>query len=197
MGTRAISDRQLKSIKAGLLAQNVYETENLDNIIIGIFWKLRTGAPWRDLPERFGPWSSIYNQFNRWSKNGIINSLFKSEIIEPDNEWHCIDASVVKAHQHSAGARKGEETAIGNSCAGNSSKIHILCDALGNPLHFEITEGQVHDIKKADTLLSVSNGQKVLTDKGYTSEIFTNQIIDSGKEHVIPKKKLGRKSRKI
>ncbi len=189
MATRAISDRQLKSIKDGLLAQKIYITENLDNIIIGIAWKLRTGAPWRDLPERFGPWSSIYNQFNRWSKKGIIESLFKSGIKEPDNEWHSIDGSVVKAHQHAAGARKGEETAIGKSAVGNSTKIHILCDALGNPLHFEITEGQVHDMQKAETLLSVSDGEKLLTDLGYTSSIFTKQVEDSGKQHVIPKKK--------
>ena len=140
MGTRAISDRQLKSIKEGLLAQNVYCTDSLDNIIIGICWKLRTGAPWRDLPERFGPWNTIFSQFNRWSKKGIIESLFKSAIKDPDNEWNSIDGSVVKAHQHATGARKGEETAIGKSVAGNSTKIHILCDALGNPLHFEITE---------------------------------------------------------
>lgn len=189
MGTRAISDRQLKSIKEALLAQNVYETDNLNNIIIGICWKLRTGAPWRDLPDRFGSWNTIYTQFNRWSKNGIIEKIFKSEIKEPDNEWNCIDGSIVKAHQHSAGARKGEEIAIGKSVAGNSTKIHILSDALGNPLHFEITEGQVHDMKKAETLLNVSNGEKIITDLGYTSSPFTTQVEALGKEHVIPKKK--------
>jgi len=193
MATRAISDRQLKSIKAGLLAQKIYVTENLDNIIIGICWKLRTGAPWRDLPERFGPWNTIYTQFNRWSKKGVIEALFKSVIGDPDNEWNSMDGSVVKAHQHATGARKGEETAIGKSVAGNSTKIHILCDALGNPLHFEITEGQVHDMKMADALLSVSNGEKILTDLGYTSTPFTQRVESQKKEHVIPKKKRHRK----
>lgn len=197
MMVRAITDGQLQSIKAGLLARNLYNTERLDNNIIGICWKLRTGAPWRDLPEEFGPWSTIYNQFNRWSKNGIIEVVFKSGIKDPDNEWNSMDGSVVKAHQHSAGARKGEETAIGKSVAGNSTKIHILCDALGNPLHFEITEGQVHDMKQAETLLSVSDGEKILTDLGYTSSLFTEKVESIGKEHVIPKKKRRRPGSRI
>jgi transposase len=195
MAGREISDRQLESIKAGLVARGVHETKNLKNIIKGIYWKLKTGAQWRDVPERYGPWSSIYNQFNRWSKNGLIDSLFKSEITDPDNEWNCMDGTIVKAHQDAAGARKGEETAIGKSCAGSSTKIHMLCDALGNPLHFEITEGQMHDIQKADDLLKESDGEKIITDKGYTSSEFTANIKANGKDHVIPvKKTLGSKT---
>ena len=77
MTTRAISDRQLQSIKEGLLGQKLYNSEKMEQNIMGICWKMRTGAPWRDLPEEFGPWSTVYNQFNRWSKKGIIDNLFK------------------------------------------------------------------------------------------------------------------------
>ena len=69
-------------------------------------WIVRTGAPWRDLPEAFGLWNSVYQRFRRWSKKGVWESLFKALADDPDNEYSMIDATIVRAHQHSAGARK-------------------------------------------------------------------------------------------
>ena len=63
-----------------------------------------------------------------------------------------IDGSIVKSHQHSCGAKKGSETSIGKSVAGNTSKIHMVTDSHGNPVDFEITSGNVHDIRKSSTL---------------------------------------------
>lgn len=71
--------------------------------------------------------------------------IFKTLSETGDTEWKLIDGSIVKAHQHSTGARKGEERAIGRSVAGNISKIHIVMDSSGKPIDFEITERQVHD----------------------------------------------------
>ena len=68
---------------------------------------------------------------------GIFNML----VVEPDLEWEFIDGSIVKAHQHSSGATYGQESAIGKSVAGNTTKIHMAVDSGGLPIHFRITGG--------------------------------------------------------
>jgi transposase len=85
-------------------------------IINGILWKLRTGAPWRDLPERYGPWSTVYSRFRRWRLAGVWDRLFAAvqqradAAGELDWELHFVDGTVIRAHQHAAGARGGTRT---------------------------------------------------------------------------------------
>ena len=71
-----------------------------------VIWKFRSGAPWRDLPERFGAWKNTHTRFSRWAKSGVWENLFKALADDPDNEYAMIDATIVRAHQHSAGAQK-------------------------------------------------------------------------------------------
>jgi putative transposase len=72
-----------------------------------VLWILRTGAPWRDLPPAFGRWNSVFVRFNRWSRKGVWESLFKALADDPDFEHVMIDATIIRAHQHSAGAKGG------------------------------------------------------------------------------------------
>lgn len=82
-------------------------------MINGMLWILRTGAPWRDLPERYGPWQTVYGRFNRWRKKGLWQEIFKKVQVAADRrgeiEWevHFVDSTMVRAHQHAAGAKKG------------------------------------------------------------------------------------------
>jgi transposase len=71
-----------------------------------VLWIARTGAPWRDLPERFGPWNSVFQRFNRWAKSGVWARVMETLGNDADLEHLLIDATVVRAHQHAAGARK-------------------------------------------------------------------------------------------
>ena len=71
-----------------------------------VIWKFRSGAPWRDLPERFGGWKNVHTRFSRWAKKGVWENLFKALADDPDNEYSMIDATIVRAHQDSAGAPK-------------------------------------------------------------------------------------------
>ncbi len=74
----------------------------------GILWILRTGAPWRDLPSYYGPWSSVYSRFRRWSKAGLWDEIFAHISKNNNNECNMIDSTAVKAHQHAAGAKDGQ-----------------------------------------------------------------------------------------
>ena len=76
-------------------------------ILNGIIWIARSGAPWRDLPERYDSWKSVYSRFRKWIEDGILDNIFRVLSLEPELGELSIDASIVKAHQHSAGAKKG------------------------------------------------------------------------------------------
>jgi len=106
--------------------------------IEAVLYRYRAGVPWRDLPERFGDYRVIHTRFMRWSKTGVWKRLFQALSADADNEYAMLDATIVRAHQHSAGANQSsaDQEAIGRSKGGLSTKIHTVTDALGNPTHF-------------------------------------------------------------
>ena len=77
----------------------------------GVFWILRTGAPWRDLPPDYRHWNTTHRRFTRWQEDGHWARLLSEVSDDPDLEWLMIDASHVKVHQHGAGARGGNQAA--------------------------------------------------------------------------------------
>ena len=83
------------------------------SVVNGILWKLRTGAPWRDLPERYGPWATVHTRFRRWRLAGVWDRVLAAVQSEADAEgkldWsvHYLDGTVIRAHQHAAGAKGG------------------------------------------------------------------------------------------
>lgn len=76
-------------------------------ILNGILWILSSGASWRDLPEYYGPWETVYGKFRKWINDGIFDNIFRILSSDAELENISIDGSIVKAHQHSAGAKKG------------------------------------------------------------------------------------------
>ena len=95
-----------------------------------VMWIIRTGAPWRDLPTEYGHWSYTHRRFLRWRNAGVWEKLLEILIDEPDMEWLMVDATHVKAHQHAAGARGGNEE-IGLTKGGETPKyiwplIHLV-----------------------------------------------------------------------
>ena len=82
-------------------------------VVNGILWKLATGAPWRDLPERYGPWQTVYTRFRRWTRAGVWDRIFAAVQRHADAagqvnwEVHVVDGTVIRAHQHAAGAKGG------------------------------------------------------------------------------------------
>ena len=78
--------------------------------IEAVLYRYRAGIPWRDLPERFGAWKAVHTRFSRWAKSGVWANFFKQLSDDADNEYAMIDSTIVRAHQHSAGAPKKKAT---------------------------------------------------------------------------------------
>lgn len=72
-----------------------------------VLWIVRTGSPWRDLPEVFGSWNSVFRRFSRWSAKGIWHRVFAAMSDDGDFEYLIVDSTIVRAHQHAAGAKRG------------------------------------------------------------------------------------------
>lgn len=135
-------------------------------VVNGILWILRTGAPWRDLPDRYGKWNTVYTRFKRWRRDGTWTRIFSALLDERDDQgrldhdlW-CIDGTIVHAARCAGGARRHnrrrprldegsttqqeepEDHALGYSRGGFTTKIHVLCDSQGTMLGIHATPGQ-------------------------------------------------------
>ena len=84
-------------------------TSGRDNrlFVEGVLWIVRTGSPWRDLPEELGGWNSVFRRFSRWSRKGVWQRIFEALSADPDFEYLIVDSTIVRAHQHASGAQKG------------------------------------------------------------------------------------------
>jgi transposase len=133
-----------------------------------VLYRYRTGIPWRDLPECLGDWNNTHRRHSRWAKCGVWTSILAMLAVDADNEYAMIDSTIMRAHQHSAGAKKkaGEDQAIGGSKGGLSSKFHVLAD----PLKVILTAGQVHDLAGADALLPGLEAKALLADKAFDAD---------------------------
>ncbi|WP_210570600.1 IS5 family transposase [Streptomyces sp. GESEQ-4] len=141
-------------------------------VVNGVLWRLRTGAPWRDLPERYGPWQTVYERFARWEMDGTWAKLLEHVQVKDDAvgavEWTVsVDSTINRAHQHAAGAAKGAPAqdeledpphptpgqALGRSRGGLTTKVHLAADGRGLPLAIVVTPGHVNDSTVFDTVL--------------------------------------------
>ena len=152
-----------------------------------VLWIARTGSPWRDLPAEFGRWHTVYIRFSRWRSKGVWQRVVNALAGETEIEHVLIDSTIVRAHQHSAGAsKKNGPQALGRSRGGLSTKLHLAIDSMGGPLRLIVTEGQVADISCAAQLVEHLRTGAVIADKGYDSDAFVQEIRATGAKVVIP-----------
>lgn len=147
-------------------------------LIDGIRWRVRTGAPWRDLSLQYGPWQTVYGLFRRWQRDGTWPGLLTRLQARADVAglitWEVnVDSTVCRAHQHAAGARRDgqaqkeppggsraerDDHGLGRSCGGFTTKIHLVCEQGQRPLSLLVTAGQRGD---SPQLVAVLEGIRV------------------------------------
>jgi putative transposase len=104
-----LGDDQWKRMSAHIIGtERTRGSSGRDNrmFVEGVLWIARTGSPWRDLPEVFGAWNSVFRRFSRWAAKGVWDRVFATMSDDPDFEYLIIDSTIVRAHQHAAGAKK-------------------------------------------------------------------------------------------
>jgi transposase len=115
-------------------------------------------------------------RFSRWRRNGVGERVAHAVADEIEIKCVLIDLTIVRAHQHSTGARKNGPQALGRSRGGLTTKLHLAVDEAGRPLRMIVTEGQVSDISCANELVEHLHTGAVIADKGYDSDAFVNTI---------------------
>jgi transposase len=184
------------------------------SVINGVLWVLHTGAPWRDLPRvTYGPWQTVYERFNRWSKDGTWGRLLEALHVRLDAagkiDWDlfCVDGSSIRASRDAAGASPTDGTstepadhALGRSRGGYGSKIHLVCDGKGLPMAVTVTAGQRHESTQLEAVLDQvrvprpkgrprRRPRRLAGDKGYSYPRVRRHLRRLAIKSVIPTRK--------
>ncbi|WP_108651218.1 IS5 family transposase [Dongshaea marina] len=190
-----ISDRVWSLIEPHILGRKGdWGKAGRDNrlFINAVFWILRTGSPWRDLPPDYGDWKNTHRRFSRWRDKGVWARLQERLIHEPDFEWLMIDASHIKVHPDASGAQGGNQD-MGITKGGLNSKIHVAVDSHGMPVKCFVTSGTTADCSQALALIDSVDAEYLLADRGYDTNALVSQAEFLGMKVVIP----SRRNRKV
>ncbi|MGW0670661.1 IS5 family transposase [Streptomyces sp. NPDC002746] len=179
-------------------------------VIDAIAWKFQTGSQWIHLPEKYGSWKGVYTRLRKWAIDGTWERVFTMLLAQADAEgdvdWVvAVDSTIVRAHQHAAGARKEMGTpasepghhAIGRSRGGLTTKIHLASDGRCRPLCFYLTPGQANDAPAFEHIMARirvprpvgrprTRPDTVLADRAYSSRAIRAHLRSRGIRAVIP-----------
>jgi transposase len=160
-------------------------------VLIGILWVLRCGAPWRDLPDNFGPYTTCRNRFVRWRRAGVRARIMHALAGTHDAAVQMIDTTMVRVHQHGACITRNRRQSVGRSRGGLTSKIHALVGANGLPVRLALTAGQAHDNTRASRLLSrLRSGTMLLADRDYDADWIRTLVRPHGTRANIPRTRI-------
>ncbi|XMN11312.1 IS5 family transposase [Streptomyces griseobrunneus] len=176
-----------------------------------IAWKYRTSSPWRDLPDELGSFQTAHERLIGWAVDGtwerILAAVLAAAEADDDIDWTVsVDSTVVRAHQHAAGAfqkgavgrREPADHALGRSRGGLSTKVHLAADGRARPLAFTVTAGQAGDAQAFETVMARirvprtgpgrprTRPDAVLADRAYSSRVIRAHLRRRGIRAVIP-----------
>lgn len=210
MSRHDLTDHEFNAIRTFLPAQKRGSSgrpwKDHRRVINGIMWILATGSPWRDLPEEFGKWQTVYGRFRRWRNEGLWDRMFSRLLhrVERlggiDRSLWCADGSVIRAHRSASGGSTASpendaKNALGRSQGGYSTKLHVLTDRIGNVLSVTATPGQSHESQEFATLMQrcplslhrvASRPDAIAGDKGYSSGAIRQWLNKRQIKDVIP-----------
>ena len=154
----------------------------------GILWIARGGAPWRELPERYGLWQTVYSRFRKWKEMGVFEAIFQALSIDAILRTFLSTQPPARYTKVPMVGKKAEDKAVGMSRGGRNTKIHTLVDGLGNPLAFMLSSGADLDSTHAVPLLRQINieGSNILGDKAYGAKAIREYITSQNASYTIP-----------
>ena len=158
------------------------------SMLNGMFWIVRSGAQWRELPEAYGLWQSVYARFAKWRDDGTLEAIFRALSADADMENLSLDSTCIKVHESANGGGKTADKAVGRTRGGFNTKLHTIVDGLGNPVEFMLSAGNDHDSVHAVELLKKEeiSGSNVLADRAYGARTIQAYILEQGARYVIP-----------
>ena len=160
---------------------------NERRVLNGICWVLRSGAPWRDLPETFGPYAICCNRFVRWGRAGVWDQIMDALAAMHDTAVQMIDTSIVRVHQHGACIAGNSQQHMGRSRGGLTTKNHAVVDTNGLPVQLGLTPGEAHGNRLCSVLLGELRPQTMLlADRGYDADWIRALASEQGAWTSIP-----------
>ncbi|MCL7942315.1 IS5 family transposase [Halomonas sp. ATCH28] len=187
-------------------------------VLNGIFWILCSGAKWRDLPERYGPWKTVYDRFRHWRDDGTFEAILarlqlrlREDGLMDLDTWMIDSTSIRATRAASGGGKKGGQQepvdhALGRSRGGLTTKIHMVCDRYGWPLTFTLSPGQDSDTQHFIPTMEhvhlpgpvgrpLKRCRFIVADKGYDSDPLRRYSDRHRMKPIIARRKMKRKPR--
>jgi transposase len=159
-------------------------------MVTGIFYVLRTGTPWRDLPVHFGPWSSVYTRFRRWCAAGLFGRMLALAAKSAAGELRHIDCYHIKLHQDGTNPAGGQQLqAIGRTKGGINTKLSAIVENGGRAVALSLSAGQRHDLYAVEPLLPCLRGYRAVADKGFDADTFRARLCRQRTRVCIPAKR--------
>ncbi len=159
-------------------------------MLSAILFVQRTGLPWRDLPERYGPWSSVYARYRRWCASGLFTRMLAVLAKDAVGELRHLDCSHIKLHQHGANPQGGQAAqAMGRTKGGLNTKLSAVVDAQGRAVALCLAPGPQHDQHAVVPVLSSAQGRRIVADKGFDADVFRARLRTQRTRCCIPPKR--------
>ena len=170
----------------------------MDMVLDALFYRLRNAGPWRDLPEGFGPWRTIYGWHRLWAREGLWARMLARMARKVRNRIRLVDGTHVRVHQCAANPKGGAAAqAMGKTRGGRNSKIMALTDVRGLPVKLSLIEGQAYEGHHVIELLDDPRGLMVVGDKGFDDDKLRKQLEEVGAGHCFPSKSNRKKKRRL